>query len=155
MASALPAANLVLEDTVERIYCGDVFAETWKGLFLIRGENVVLLGEVVGATSYSRSQSSLTKPRTWTRRMMYLCDKLRGRNWCLTTSRRFQPRRNAKKPKPGFFSSRRDSVKKGAREMVTEESATSCPESVGLYLDGLDRLADSLHQEPSLHRVIL
>ncbi|KAI0732358.1 Sm-like ribonucleoprotein [Fomitopsis betulina] len=39
-------ANLVLEDTVERIYCGDVFAETWKGLFLIRGENVVLLGEV-------------------------------------------------------------------------------------------------------------
>ena len=40
-------ANLVLEDTVERIYYGDVFAETWKGLFLIRGENVVLLGEVV------------------------------------------------------------------------------------------------------------
>lgn len=39
-------ANLVLEDTVERIYFRDLFAETWRGLFLIRGENVVLLGEV-------------------------------------------------------------------------------------------------------------
>ena len=40
-------ANLVLEDTVERIYHQDVFAEVWRGLFLIRGENVVLLGEIV------------------------------------------------------------------------------------------------------------
>jgi U6 snRNA-associated Sm-like protein LSm1 len=39
-------ANLVLEDTVERIYAGDTFAEKWCGLFLIRGENVVLLGEI-------------------------------------------------------------------------------------------------------------
>jgi len=39
-------ANLVLEDTVERIYHQDVFAEQSRGLFLIRGENVVLLGEV-------------------------------------------------------------------------------------------------------------
>ncbi|KIY50594.1 LSM-domain-containing protein [Fistulina hepatica ATCC 64428] len=39
-------ANLVLEDTVERIYHGDQFAETLHGLFLIRGENVVLLGEI-------------------------------------------------------------------------------------------------------------
>lgn len=41
------AANLVLEDTVERIHHGDTFAENWHGLFLIRGENVVLLGEIV------------------------------------------------------------------------------------------------------------
>jgi len=39
-------ANLVLEDTVERIYRGNAFAENWHGLFLIRGENVVLLGEI-------------------------------------------------------------------------------------------------------------
>jgi len=39
-------ANLVLEDTVERIYHQDVFAELKRGLFLIRGENVVLLGEI-------------------------------------------------------------------------------------------------------------
>lgn len=47
--SVLPPriANLVLEDTVERIHHGDAFAENWHGLFLIRGENVVLLGEIV------------------------------------------------------------------------------------------------------------
>ncbi|KZV77728.1 Sm-like ribonucleo protein [Peniophora sp. CONT] len=39
-------ANLVLEDTVERIYSGNTYAEQRCGLFLIRGENVVLLGEI-------------------------------------------------------------------------------------------------------------
>jgi len=39
-------ANLVLEDTVERIYHENAFAENFHGLFLIRGENVVLLGEI-------------------------------------------------------------------------------------------------------------
>jgi len=39
-------ANLVLEDTVERVHHGDVYAEIRKGVFLIRGENVVLLGEI-------------------------------------------------------------------------------------------------------------
>lgn len=39
-------ANLVLEDTVERIYHGNAFAESFHGIFLIRGENVVLLGEI-------------------------------------------------------------------------------------------------------------
>lgn len=45
--SVLATANLVLEDTVEQIYHGNAFAEHWHGLFLIRGENVVLLGEIV------------------------------------------------------------------------------------------------------------
>lgn len=39
-------ANLVLEDTWERIYHGKAFAEMHHGIFLIRGENVVLLGEI-------------------------------------------------------------------------------------------------------------
>ncbi|KAF7320279.1 U6 snRNA-associated Sm-like protein LSm1 [Mycena kentingensis (nom. inval.)] len=39
-------ANLVLEDTLERIYHAGAYAEKWHGLFLIRGENVVLLGEI-------------------------------------------------------------------------------------------------------------
>jgi hypothetical protein len=43
-------ANLVLEDTYERIYHGNTFAQDWRGLFLIRGENVVLLGEIVRFT---------------------------------------------------------------------------------------------------------
>ena len=50
-------ANLVLEDTVERIYSGDTFAEQRCGLFLIRGENVVLLGEIVRIFGISLSLS--------------------------------------------------------------------------------------------------
>ena len=41
-------ANLVLMDTLERIQAGRLFAEVPRGLFIIRGENVVLLGEIVG-----------------------------------------------------------------------------------------------------------
>ncbi|KAF8591876.1 Sm-like ribonucleoprotein [Ramaria rubella] len=39
-------ANLVLEDTVERVHHGAAYAEVRQGVFLIRGENVVLLGEI-------------------------------------------------------------------------------------------------------------
>ncbi|KAI9093774.1 hypothetical protein DFS34DRAFT_630290 [Phlyctochytrium arcticum] len=39
-------ANLVLQDTVERTHVGDTYAEVYRGIFLIRGENVVLLGEI-------------------------------------------------------------------------------------------------------------
>lgn len=48
-------ANLVLEDTVERIYHENLFAESWHGLFLIRGENVVLLGEIVSLSPMTRA----------------------------------------------------------------------------------------------------
>jgi U6 snRNA-associated Sm-like protein LSm1 len=40
-------ANLVLENCYERIYHQNLFAERNHGLFLIRGENVVLMGEIV------------------------------------------------------------------------------------------------------------
>ncbi|ODV96421.1 hypothetical protein PACTADRAFT_16555 [Pachysolen tannophilus NRRL Y-2460] len=40
-------ANLVLQDTVERIYLPDnKYSEADRGVFLIRGENVVMLGEI-------------------------------------------------------------------------------------------------------------
>ncbi|KAJ5525700.1 hypothetical protein N7504_003157 [Penicillium tannophilum] len=39
-------ANLVLQDTVERIYAGKLYADVPRGIFLVRGENVLLLGEV-------------------------------------------------------------------------------------------------------------
>jgi len=41
-------ANVVLEDTFERIYLDDnvTFGEKKVGLFVVRGENVVLLGEM-------------------------------------------------------------------------------------------------------------
>ncbi|KAI8911997.1 hypothetical protein PhCBS80983_g03397 [Powellomyces hirtus] len=39
-------ANLVLQDTVERTYVGDQYGDVYRGIFVIRGENVVLLGEI-------------------------------------------------------------------------------------------------------------
>ena len=40
-------ANLVLQHTVERIFIGNSFADIDRGIFIVRGENVVLLGEIV------------------------------------------------------------------------------------------------------------
>lgn len=40
-------ANIVLEETKERIFFEEEYGEKSRGVFLIRGENVVLLGEVV------------------------------------------------------------------------------------------------------------
>lgn len=45
-------ANLVLQDTFERIYLGEEgeaptrFSEAYRGVFMVRGENVVMLGEL-------------------------------------------------------------------------------------------------------------
>ncbi|EEH42364.2 uncharacterized protein PADG_07184 [Paracoccidioides brasiliensis Pb18] len=39
-------ANLVLQGTVERIYAGHLFADVQRGIYLVRGENVLLLGEI-------------------------------------------------------------------------------------------------------------
>ena len=40
-------ANLVLQDTIERIFVQEVYADVVRGIFLVRGENVLLLGEIV------------------------------------------------------------------------------------------------------------
>jgi len=40
-------ANLVLQDTIERIYVEDRYGDIPRGIYIVRGENVVLLGEVV------------------------------------------------------------------------------------------------------------
>lgn len=39
-------ANLVLEGAVERIIVGQQYGESPLGLYVVRGENVVLLGEI-------------------------------------------------------------------------------------------------------------
>ncbi|KAI4267712.1 MAG: hypothetical protein LQ337_008219 [Flavoplaca oasis] len=39
-------ANLVLQDTIERIFIEDIYADIPRGIFLVRGENVLLLGEI-------------------------------------------------------------------------------------------------------------
>jgi U6 snRNA-associated Sm-like protein LSm1 len=39
--------NLILQDTVERLFVQNLYADIDRGLFLVRGENVSLLGEIV------------------------------------------------------------------------------------------------------------
>ncbi|MCJ1301236.1 SM-like, degradation of cytoplasmic mRNAs and positively regulates transcription initiation [Hypocenomyce scalaris] len=39
-------ANLVLQDTIERIFVQDLYADIPRGIFLVRGENVLMLGEI-------------------------------------------------------------------------------------------------------------
>eukprot|EP01087_Luapelamoeba_hula_P012083 TRINITY_DN3356_c0_g1_i2.p1 TRINITY_DN3356_c0_g1~~TRINITY_DN3356_c0_g1_i2.p1 ORF type:complete len:122 (-),score=22.87 TRINITY_DN3356_c0_g1_i2:46-411(-) len=39
-------ANLVLEGAVERIHVGDAYSEKHLGLFLVRGDNIMLTGTV-------------------------------------------------------------------------------------------------------------
>ncbi|MCJ1250639.1 SM-like, degradation of cytoplasmic mRNAs and positively regulates transcription initiation [Trapelia coarctata] len=39
-------ANLVLQDTIERIFVKDLYADIQRGIFLVRGENVLMLGEI-------------------------------------------------------------------------------------------------------------
>lgn len=45
-------ANLVLHRTIERIHVGNEYGDIPRGIFIIRGENVVLLGEIVRRFDY-------------------------------------------------------------------------------------------------------
>lgn len=40
-------ANLILHQAVERIHVGSCYGDIPRGVFLVRGDNVVLLGEIV------------------------------------------------------------------------------------------------------------
>ena len=40
-------ANLLLQDTVERIHVGQQYGDIPRGIYLVRGENVALCGEIV------------------------------------------------------------------------------------------------------------
>ncbi|EEB18497.1 lsm1, putative [Pediculus humanus corporis] len=39
-------ANLVLHKTIERIHVGKEYGDIYRGVFIVRGENMVLLGEI-------------------------------------------------------------------------------------------------------------
>ena len=41
------AANLVIHKTIERIHVGKQYGDIPRGVFVVRGENVMLLGEIV------------------------------------------------------------------------------------------------------------
>ncbi|KAL8867877.1 MAG: hypothetical protein Q9174_005374 [Haloplaca sp. 1 TL-2023] len=57
-------ANLVLQDTIERIFIEDVYADISRGIFLVRGENVLLLGEIVRYPPYHY--------RLWERDLLFI-----------------------------------------------------------------------------------
>lgn len=40
-------ANLVLQDTTERMFVQEFYADVRHGVYIVRGENVLLLGEIV------------------------------------------------------------------------------------------------------------
>lgn len=48
-------ANLVLHKTIERIHVGKEYGDIPRGIFIVRGENVVLLGEIVSSLLVFRS----------------------------------------------------------------------------------------------------
>merc|ERR1711946_119717 len=45
-------ANLVLHRTIERIHVGKEYGDIPRGVFIVRGENVALLGEIVFISNY-------------------------------------------------------------------------------------------------------
>lgn len=55
-------ANLVLEGTVERVVVGCLYAEIPLGLHVVRGENVVLLGELDESKDPPDSMIKVTEP---------------------------------------------------------------------------------------------
>jgi U6 snRNA-associated Sm-like protein LSm1 len=47
LSLSLSLGNLMLEDTIERYYLDLEWADEALGIFLVRGENVVLIGDIV------------------------------------------------------------------------------------------------------------
>ena len=54
-------ANLVLHNTIERIHVGNKYGDIPRGIFIIRGENVVLMGEVKADSQMTEANRQLTK----------------------------------------------------------------------------------------------
>jgi len=48
-------ANIVLQDTIERIHVNKEYGDIPRGIFIVRGENVVLLGEIVSILQEKRT----------------------------------------------------------------------------------------------------
>jgi hypothetical protein len=69
------SGNLVLQDTVERLFAQNLYADVDRGLFLVRGENVLLLGEIVRCQIQPRPAPNhllTTLNRIWTETIMFL-----------------------------------------------------------------------------------
>ena len=64
-------ANLLLQDTIERIYVEKKYGDIPRGIFLVRGENVSLLGEIVrvhkilGFMPHALHCRTMKKKKSW------------------------------------------------------------------------------------------
>lgn len=85
------SANLVLEAAMERIYHGLQWAQIPRGLFLVRGENVVLLGEVVSFPLPNANLIMTNVCRTLISRTRCHCEKHHGKRF----TKRFRQKRYA------------------------------------------------------------
>ena len=65
LATPAHTANLVLQDTIERIYVGDCFGDIDRGIYLVRGENVVLLGEIDSMKDENQDLREVWLARGW------------------------------------------------------------------------------------------
>lgn len=50
-------ANIVLQSTIERIHVGEEYGDIPRGIFIVRGENVVLLGEIVSNILFANKKN--------------------------------------------------------------------------------------------------
>lgn len=58
-------ANLVLQGTVERAYFSGEYGESKKEVFVIRGENVVLMGRIVCTSLLPRIKELKNGEHSW------------------------------------------------------------------------------------------
>lgn len=58
------SGNLVLQDTIERLFVQNLYADVERGLFLVRGENVSLLGEIVRQISLAKLEALVLTRRS-------------------------------------------------------------------------------------------
>lgn len=71
-------ANLVLHRTIERIHVKNKYGDIPRGVFIVRGENVALLGEIVQITIFQFGMKFLMNTcnlRTWPKKRSYLLNK--------------------------------------------------------------------------------
>ena len=58
-SSSSLSGNLLLQGTIERIHVGNEYGDIPRGIYLVRGENVALCGEIVSAYLSLSQQCSL------------------------------------------------------------------------------------------------
>lgn len=117
-------ANLVLEGAVERKHLAHYYADQAIGVMIIRGENVVLLGEIVRGHSVSLGQIN-TFTRIWMLKMKSLFSRSHWRSWTQPSNGRWTSGRREKRTSPRFSLRVLVSARRGARVMAIDAKVDS------------------------------